>query len=219
MGGFLCALPVVSALFSWCGDVPPLAVGYVEGDYVLVAPIETAQISEIDVRRGDRITADQPLAQLERRDAEIAVAQAGAGLARASLDQARWRLDKRTLSISQPGVVFDIIRNAGEVAGPQAPVISVLPDGATKLRLFLSERDLSRLSIGSRLNVRCDGCGTGMTAIVSYIATDPEFTPPVIYSTENRQKLVYLIKARPDEGATALKPGQIVDVVLESPEK
>ncbi len=318
MGSFLCALPLMSAFFTWCGDGAPLAVGYVEGEYVLVAPIETAQISRINVRRGDRVAAGQSLAKLERRDAEIAVAQARAGLARAEgqlanllqgrrpeeiavveaslgsalaqeteadrvlkrradllargilsqaeydnaltakqqasakvaelkadlavaklparpqeikaaeaavaqaragLDQARWRLDKRTLSISQPGEVFDIIRNAGEVAGPQAPVISVLPDGATKLRLFLPEPDLSQLSIGSALTVHCDGCGAGMTATVSYISTDPEFTPPVIYSTQNRQKLVYLIEARPDKGASALKPGQIVDVVLKSAAK
>ena len=50
---------------------------------------------------------------------------------------------------------------------------------------------------------------------VSYVSPDPEFTPPVIYSLENRQKLVYLVEARPNDGAWALAPGQIVDVDLE----
>ena len=62
--------------------------------------------------------------------------------------------------------------------------------------------------------MRCDGCPDGLTARVSYVSPDPEFTPPVIYSLENRQKLVYLVEARPEEGGTILQPGQIVDVDL-----
>ncbi|TGP31475.1 HlyD family secretion protein, partial [bacterium M00.F.Ca.ET.228.01.1.1] len=62
--------------------------------------------------------------------------------------------------------------------------------------------------------VHCDGCGTGLKAHVSYVSPDPEFTPPVIYSLENRQKLVYLVEARPEGDAGPLQPGQIVDVDL-----
>lgn len=311
----LCALPLIASLSWACPPPPPLAVGYVEGEYILVAPIETAIISSVDVRRGDRIAADQPLARLERRDAEIAVAEAAAVLARAEsdlanlhqgrrpeeiavveaglesavaklaeaervlrrqsellsrgistqadfdaastavqlarasvtafeadlavarlparpdeinaaqaavrqahagLDQATWRLENRTLSVGAPGEVFDVIRNAGEVAGPQAPVLSILPDDATKLRVYVPEAARARLTIGTRLIVSCDGCGGGMSARVIYIADAPEFTPPVIYSQESRQRLVYLVEARPDSEASALRPGQIVDVDLES---
>jgi HlyD family secretion protein len=313
MSSIVCAIPLIATLFSVCEAPGPLAVGYVEGEYVLVAPIEIAQIAALSVKRGDRVTAGQPLGRLERRDAEISVTQAAAGLAQAEgqlanlqkgrrpeeiasiaaalgsakaqakeanrvlqrqsdllargistqaahdtastalelaqakvaeleanlsvaelparpneikaaqagveqaqaiLDQARWRLSKRTLSIPRPGVIADIIRNPGEVAGPQAPVLSVLPDGALKLRVYVPEASLSQLSVGASLLVHCDGCDAGMRATVSYISADPEFTPPVIYSLENRQKLVYLVEARPDEDAWALTPGQIVDVEL-----
>ncbi len=314
MMSFVCAIPVIASLIGACGGAGPLAVGYVEGEYVLVSPIETAQIVELSVKRGDRIGVGQPLVRLERRDAEIAVAQSAAGLAQAEgelsnlqqgrrleeiasiaaaldsaraqakearrvlerqsdllsrgistqaafdtastglelanakvaeleanlavarlparpdeiraaqagvkqahaiLESAEWRLGKRTLSIPLNGVVSDIIRNTGEVAGPQAPVLSVLPDGALKLRVYVPERALSSIAVGARLKVRCDGCGDGLRATVSYVSADPEFTPPVIYSLENRQKLVYLVEARPDDNAWALMPGQIVDVDLE----
>ena len=102
------------------------------------------------------------------------------------------------------------------MAGPQAPVLSVLPDGALKLRVYVPEFALSSISVGAHLSVHCDGCGEAMRATVSYVSSDPEFTPPVIYSLENRQKLVYLIEARPEDGAWALAPGQIVDVDLEA---
>ncbi len=314
MMSLVCSLPLVAGLFAACNGAGPLAVGYVEGEYVLVAPIEIAQIVDLAVRRGDRITAGAPLARLEKRDAEIAVAQAAAGLAQAErqlanlqegrrpeeiasivaslrsaeaqaaeaervlqrqsdllsqgiatqatydsastalelnrakvseleanlavaklparaneikaaqaaveqaeavLESAEWRLARRVLSIPQAGTVSDIIRNTGEVAGPQAPVLSVLPDGALKLRVYVPETALSRIAVGKVLSVQCDGCGEGMRATVSYISPDPEFTPPVIYSLENRQKLVYLVEARPNDDAWALAPGQIVDVDLE----
>ena len=88
----------------------------------------------------------------------------------------------------------------------------MLPDGAVKLRLYLPEESFSSVKVGSLLDVHCDGCKPGLTARVSYVSPDPEFTPPVIYSLETRQKLVFLIEARPEGEASPLQPGQIVDV-------
>jgi HlyD family secretion protein len=70
------------------------------------------------------------------------------------------------------------------------------------------------VQVGALLDVRCDGCPDGLTARVSYVSPDPEFTPPVIFSLETRQKLVYLVEARPEDDASPLQPGQIVDVSL-----
>src|SRR5690606_795362 len=101
-------------------------------------------------------------------------------------------LSKRTLTAPATGRVNDVIREAGDTAGPSAPVVSLLPDGAVKLTVYVPETAFSSVKVGSELAVRCDGCGDGLKARVSYVSPDPEFTPPVIYSLENRQKLVYL---------------------------
>ena len=91
----------------------------------------------------------------------------------------------------------------------------MLPDGAVKLKLYLPEESFSSVAVGSKLSVRCDGCAPDLVARVSYVSPDPEFTPPVIYSLETRQKLVFLVEARPSPGdATRLRPGQPVDVAL-----
>ena len=123
-------------------------------------------------------------------------------------------LEQRSLTAPADGVISDLLRRPGEISGPAAPILTMLPDKAVKLRLYLPEAQLAQVRTGTRLEVHCDGCGPGLTATVSYVADGPEFTPPVIYSLQNRQKLVYLIEARPDAGAAALKPGQIVDVDL-----
>lgn len=309
----LCSLPLAASLLAACGTPPPLAVGYVEGEFVRLAPIENAEVRIVTVRRGDSVEAGQPLAILENADAEIAVAQADAALAQAkaqladlkqgkrpeelavleaalrsaeaeaeearrvyrrtqdlfergiateadldrattavtmaeagvgraradlevarlparaetitaakhqveqaqaTLDEARWRLSKRTITAPEPGRISDVIRNPGDVAGPSAPVISMLPDGAVKLKLYVPEESFSTIEVGDRLAVSCDGCPDGLTALVSYASPEPEFTPPVIYSLETRQKLSHLIEARPEGDAKPLKPGQIVDVRL-----
>lgn len=310
---WLCSIPLAASLFSSCAAPDPLAVGYVEGEYVLLAPMEAAQVETLTVKRGDRFTPGQELVKLETRDASIAVTQADAALAtaqsqladlregsrpeemavleaaltsanaqadqarrtlertedlfrrgtatqaqldaartqvavqeamigqakaqlavaklpareetikaaenqvkqaEAALEQAKWRLSKRVLLAPSAGRVDDVIRDPGDIAGPSAPVLSLLPDGAVKLKLYVAEEAFSSLSVGEKVTVRCDGCPAGQTAAISYISPDPEFTPPVIYSLENRQKLVYLVEARPEGDATRLQPGQIVDVEL-----
>ena len=63
------------------------------------------------------------------------------------------------------------------------------------------------------VGVSCDGCEQGLTAKVSFIARSAEFTPPVIYSQEERAKLVFLIEARP-EHPEKFRVGQPVTVTL-----
>jgi HlyD family secretion protein len=107
-----------------------------------------------------------------------------------------------------------VLRDAGEIAGPSAPVISFLPDGAVKLKLYVGESQFSSVQPGVKLAVNCDGCPTVSPPRSAMSRPIPEFTPPVIYSLENRQKLVFLVEARPDAGSERLQPGQIVDVRL-----
>jgi HlyD family secretion protein len=159
-----------------------------------------------------RAEADLAVARLPARGEAITAAEHQVEQAQATLEQARWRLSKRTITAPEPGQISDVIRNPGDISGPSAPVISMLPDGAVKLKLYVPEESFSSIHIGGRLTVSCDGCPDGLTALVSYASPNPEFTPPVIYSLEARQKLSHLIEARPEGEASALKPGQIVDV-------
>lgn len=174
-------------------------------DAETAAEIAHAQVREIE--------ANLAVARLPSREWQIAAMQAAVEQARAVREQAQWNLDQRQVFAPATGVIDDVIRYQGEIAGPAAPILSMLADGAVKLRLYVPETSLAGIAVGSDLQVRCDGCPDGIMAQVTYIADGPEFTPPVIYSLQNRQKLVYMIEARPLDGLT-LKPGQIVDVHL-----
>ena len=159
--------------------------------------------------------ANLDVARLPARPDEIKASENAVEQAKAALAQARWRLSQRQLVAPSSGRISDVLRRVGELAGPSAPVLLMLPDGAAKLMLYVPELRISGVTPGMRLDVRCDGCAPGLTATVTYVSPEPEFTPPVIYSAQTRQKLVYLVEARPDGGPqSALQPGQIVDVTL-----
>jgi HlyD family secretion protein len=58
-----------------------------------------------------------------------------------------------------------------------------------------------------------DGVPEPFVGKVSFISPQAEYTPPVIYSQENRSKLVFMIEAVFDPDVAAkLHPGQPVDV-------
>jgi HlyD family secretion protein len=73
---------------------------------------------------------------------------------------------------------------------------------------------MGTLRLGDAVTVRCDGCGGDIAAKLRFIAPQAEFTPPVIYSRENRSNLVFLVEARPDAPNAALHPGLPVEVTL-----
>jgi HlyD family secretion protein len=94
------------------------------------------------------------------------------------------------------------------------PVLAILPPGNLKVRFFVPQSALPQLAYGETITVRCDGCAN-QSARVSFIAKSAEYTPPVIYSLEERNKLVFLIEALPEQ-PDKLRVGQPVDVLLDA---
>ncbi|WP_246550852.1 HlyD family secretion protein [Bradyrhizobium liaoningense] len=111
------------------------------------------------------------------------------------------------------GTIQQIYFREGEMVAAQRPVLSIMPPGNMKLRFFVPETALPKLAIGDTVRIGCDNCAADLTAKIYFIATSAEYTPPVIYSLEERNKLVYLIQARPSR-PDALRVGQPIDVYL-----
>ncbi|MDD7911424.1 HlyD family efflux transporter periplasmic adaptor subunit [Pseudovibrio exalbescens] len=176
---------------------------------------EASTAHDMAIARVAELEANLAVAQLPARASVIEAAEKKLEQAQTRVERAQWLLDKRVIRAQQDGEVSDVIRRVGEMAGPGAPIVSVLPDGATKLTLYVPEAAFSAVDMGDKLSVACSGCPSGLEAIVTYISAEPEFTPPVIFSVDTRDKLVYLVEARPTSGSEQLKPGQIVDVTLD----
>jgi HlyD family secretion protein len=143
--------------------------------------------------------------------------QAALREAEARLNAARTRLARRQLTSPVGGVVQQVYYRPGEVVPAARAAISVLPPGNVKVRFFVPQATLPKVAIDDPVSVHCDGCAADIPGKVTFIAGSAEFTPPVIYSLEERQKLVFLVEARP-ESASGLRVGQPVSVTLQSRE-
>ena len=146
------------------------------------------------------------------RDAERKAAEGEAEAARASLAQAAWRLEQKSVAAPVAGLVHETFFVEGEWVPAGRPVAALLPPGNVKARFYVPELSLSAVSVGKEVEVRCDGCPAPITSKVSFVSSQAEYTPPVLYSKESRSKLVFLVEVRL-EGAP-LRPGQPVDVRL-----
>jgi HlyD family secretion protein len=141
-------------------------------------------------------------------DAEAALRQA-----KANLEWAQTRLARRNAHSPGDGTIEQIYYRPGETVPAGRPVVALLPPGNLKIRFFAPQAALPELKYGDVVGISCDGCDKGLTAKISFIARSAEFTPPVIYSMEERAKLVFLIEARP-EHPEKFRVGQPVTVTL-----
>jgi HlyD family secretion protein len=162
------------------------------------------------------LTAQLETAQLGSRPDEIRGAEAEAAAARQSLAQADWKLRQKSVTSTVAGTVTDTLFARGEWVPAGAPVVALLPPGNVKVRFFVPEPQLGAVKVGQKVSLNCDGCAAPVSANVTFIAPQAEFTPPVIYSKDSRAKLVFMVEARPAAAdAVKLHPGQPVDVRLQ----
>jgi HlyD family secretion protein len=179
---------------------------------------EARALVKVAEARVQALTAQVEIAHLPGREEERRAAEAEIAAAAAALAQADWRLGRRTVTAPVAATVDEIVHWPGEQVAAGAPVLALLPPEGIKLRFYVPEPLVGGLRPGQPLAVRCDGCAAGLRARISFIASEAEYTPPVIYSTGNREKLVFLVEARPLAEPGRFHPGQPVDVTLTAPE-
>jgi HlyD family secretion protein len=131
----------------------------------------------------------------------------------ARLNSSKTRLARRKMASPVTGTVQQVYYRPGEMVPAGRPIVALLPPGNLKVRFYVPEAVLPRLAYGDLVTVSCDGCASDITARISFIASSAEFTPPVIYSREERSKLVFLVEALPNK-PEALRVGQPIDVAL-----
>ncbi len=205
------------------GRVETLSVR--EGDRVEAgAPLFTV---DADQQKADVLSGEATLANVQqsfRRAEELLknrtgtqkdfdAAQAALRDAEARLNWAKTRLARRSVASPAAGSIQQVYYRPGEVVAAGRTIVALLPPGNLKVRFYVPEAMLPKLSAGDPVKVSCDGCAPDLIARVRFISRASEYTPPVIYSLDERAKLVFLIEALP-ERPDALRVGQPVSVVV-----
>lgn len=180
----------------------------------IYAPAKLDQVkAALDTARANAATVARrkDVGTLGARPDAVNAAQSAVASARETLAAAQSRLDQISPRAPAAARVQDVFYQPGEWAAANQPVVALLSDDRVRLRFFVPEGEVARYRSGARVRFSCDGCGAERTAQVNYVSPRSEFTPPVIYSREARQRLVFLVEARP-EGGAPLAPGQPVDI-------
>jgi HlyD family secretion protein len=186
----------------------------VKGRFISSDQLDTSRANDkLNQAKVSELQAQLQVAELAARPDAMKAADANVAAARAALQQADWQLAQKNVAATRNGVVDDTYYQPGEWVPAGSPVLSILPPENRKVRFFIPEPQLGSLQTGQTVQVSCDGCGDSMPMKISYISPQAEYTPPVIYSKDSREKLVVMVEAVPSTAdATRLKVGQPVDV-------
>ncbi|MDO9082232.1 MAG: HlyD family efflux transporter periplasmic adaptor subunit [Humidesulfovibrio sp.] len=172
---------------------------------------------ELKVQQVREMSANLSTARLGARTDEISAAQAEMEAARARVEQAAWTLAQKSQAAPVASRVFDTLFSQGEWVPAGKPVVVLLPPENIKVRFYVSEQAVGRIKLGQEAVLRFDGAAAGTAGDVplriSFVSPQAEYTPPILFSSQSRAKLVFLVEARPTpEQARTLHPGQPVDV-------
>lgn len=166
--------------------------------------------TEINLRNGS----------LGSREDRIASVNSALTAVNNMVTEAEWELNQRKQKAPADAYVFDTFFHEGEVVTAGKPVVSLLPPENIKARFYVRETVLDKIRTGNKVSISIDGISEPVPGIINYISPKEEYTPPVIFSKQNRSKLVYLVEASVSpENAKKLHPGQpiTVDAGLDKP--
>lgn len=187
---------------------------------------ETISQEELDRTESDydqkaqyvrEIQSELITARLGARSDEVRAAAAEVLQAQAKLDQASWNFNQKAQKAPATGFVFDTLYRVGEWVTPGQPVASLLPPENIEVRFFVPQNVVGTLQEGQEVIINFDGAEAPITTKIYFISPSVEFTPPVIFSSQSRAKLVFMVKSKPDvKDAPKLHPGQPVDATIPS---
>lgn len=150
-------------------------------------------------------------ATLGEREDQIRAADARVAQARAGVTETGARLKDMAPVAPAAARVEDVFFQRGEWASANQPIVALIPDDRVFVRFFVPETEVAAYKPGQKVEFSCDACAGALSATIVYVSPRPEFTPPIIYSREARDRLVFMVEARPENGAR-LVPGLPVDV-------
>lgn len=173
-------------------------------------------LSKVAHERAQRLRTQGVVAQARVDDARAAFDRDTAAVtaARAAVGDAETKLARRKLAAPVSGSVQEVYYRAGEVVSAGRPVVALLPPDNVKVRFYVPETALALMRTGESVQVECDACPPGLTATISFVSRQAEYASPVIFSREERRKLLFMVEARPGPEARKIPIGQPVTVSL-----
>lgn len=152
-------------------------------------------------------------AQQGARADEQRAAQASTIAAQANVRQIEWLLQQKQVDAPVNGVVQEIYVRQGELAQSGAAVLTLLHTDTQKVRFFIPNDLRPRFMPGTAIEIKVSGCDALLHASISRVSARPEYTQPLMFGPELRDRLSFLTEARlENKGGCSAPPGTPVGV-------
>lgn len=160
--------------------------------------------------------AEQQLSRLIKgnRQEEIRASQATVELAQARLALAEKALADCTVKSPTSGIITTKNVEPGEMVAAGTPLATLSQLGEVWLALYLPETKLSSVKLGQKASIKVDGDPARYEGLITFIASEAEFTPRNVQTPDERTKLVYRIKITLPNPENIFKPGMPADGYL-----
>lgn len=107
----------------------------------------------------------------------------------------KWQVERKENFAHDLGIIFDTYFTENEYVQPGQPVLSLITKKNIKAIFFVNEQALSRILLNKKINILSDGNPSPAVGVISYISNIAQYTPPILYSREDRQQLVFRVEA------------------------
>lgn len=139
------------------------------------------------------------LAGITSAQAQVVDAEAAIDAAKASIDFITASIDDATLVAPRSGRIQYLVAQEGEVVGSGGRILSLVDLGDVYMTVFLPTSQAGRVQIGSEVRLTLDAApGIVIPATVSYVADVAQFTPKTVETAEEREKLMFRVRAKVD---------------------
>jgi len=160
-------------------------------------------------------TAEANRIELRRKQEELVARRAEIDRARAQVGITGAQLNDTTITSPIDGVVLVKSAEPGEVIAAGTTIVRIGDVDHPWLRAYVGETDLGRVKLGTKVKLTTDSYpGKVYNGVVSFIASEAEFTPKQIQTKEERVKLVYRIKVDVENPNRELKNNMPADAEI-----
>ncbi len=169
--------------------------------------LDKINYDEINYQRTQRIrkanAASQNDLDVAKRELDVLKNQLAAinfqiKSSRVNTKNKRWHVRRKESKAPHSGLIFDTYFTQGEYVQAGQPVLSLITTQNIKVIFFAPEKDLSKIHLNQIVTLSSDSAPKLATGRISYIANIAQYTPPMIYSRESREELIFRIEARID---------------------
>ena len=213
-------LLIMSGCGSWNEKSKETFSGTIEiNEHVLGAKV-AGRIISLNVDEGSEVKKGDVLATLDRynqlkkdfnRSSELLKA---GGANQQAVEYAQLAVDDQSIISPVNGVVLVKVHDPGEIVGAGSAVVVVGDRSHYWVRIFVPQRIINRVRIGSAATVKLDGLSQEFPGHVSFVSSQAEFTPRNVQTAEERIVQTFAVKVEIDNPPDYLRPGVSCDVTI-----